>query len=85
LIKVLDIGLIILGVLVIVFSERFGKWWNRAAWEKFKIGPWTNLSGAKKEQAEKEFYRSGPWLFWVWGVRAMGALIALLGIVSLIG
>jgi hypothetical protein len=85
LIKILDVCLVALGILIVVFSERFGKWWNRIALQKLRMGPWANLTGAKREQAENEFYRSTPWRFWVWGVRGMGVLIALFGVVSLVG
>ena len=83
--QILDVVLIIFGILILVFSERFGKWWTRISLEKMKAGPWAKLTGTKREQAEKEFYKSTPWRFWVWGVRGMGVLITLFGVVSLMG
>jgi len=75
------------GLLLAIFADRLLKWWNHIAWNLFRVGPSASINASQKKLTEEQFYNSSPlkrfWNFWIWWARAMGALVAAVGIIFL--
>jgi hypothetical protein len=84
----IGIAFLVLGILITLYVHRFGRWWNGLGFHLLKIAPWLNFLGMTREEAEYQFYDSWPlkgwWLFWVWGMRIMGVLLAAAGAVLIL-
>ena len=75
--------LMTIGTLSSLYARRIGRWLGSLGFHLFKIAPWLNFTGLTREEAEHQFYNEWPlrgyWLFWLWGVRILGAMMALFG------
>jgi hypothetical protein len=83
----IGIPFIVIGTLCTLYAHRFGKWWALYSF-KNKINPFITYKYETIEEFEHKFFEVQPrkafWLVWVWGMRIMGALLALAGAAAII-
>jgi hypothetical protein len=79
---------IVIGTLLALYAGHIGRWWGRLGFHLFKVAPRLNFMGQTREETERQFYDERPtrgyWLFWLWGMRIFGAIMALFSILILI-
>ncbi len=82
------IPFMIIGTVCVLYAHRFGRWWIGLNVHLNKISPLFGYSEQNREEIEHNFYdkwpRRGFWLFWLWGMRIMGAGLAIAGALTLL-
>jgi len=86
---ILAICFIITGILCVFYTRRFAEWWIRYSYEhrlNYFTSKWKD-EGLTREDVESRIFHYQPyrfiWLFWLWGIRIMGVLLAAAGVIVL--
>ena len=85
---IMAIAFAVIGILCVMYAHRFGRWFGGLGFYIIRVAPWLNFTGKTREETEHQLYDTWPlrsyWLFWLWGIRILGALLAICGIFVLI-
>jgi hypothetical protein len=87
LLALLFVSFVIIGTLLALYANRVGRWWigmNVVLHKKFA---WIGYSEQDRVKVEHNVFDKWPgrgfWLFWLWGMRVVGAMIAIVGAIFL--
>jgi len=82
---IIGIPFFLIGMICVLFAHRFGRSLVISCFEN-KVPPFSNMSqyeGKTREEFETMFFDKWPhrgfWLLWLWGIRILGAMLALGG------
>ena len=79
---IMAFSFVVLGIIVALFAHRIAFLINKSSLRIFRIAPWLNLSGKDENALMDEWSKSRLHTFevvWLWGIRVMGVLLALGG------
>jgi len=82
----IGIPFLVIGILFVLYANRFGRWWGIFSFEhrlNYFATKWKD-EGLTREEFEKKAFNTLPhrffWLFWLWGIRILGVMLAIGGL-----